>query len=694
MAADPVPELAGMPAPFELARRRVGDEVVVTWGPKVLFRFAADDIGMRNLAMVALTDAGVACGEAAVVFGVTPVQVSRIRGRVAREGSAGAAPTMGAPVKLSPSQLRRVYAMADDGLSGVAIAKKMRVSQATISRVLARRPRPEPATLSLDSEAGEAGAPGVAGAADVGAEEPAPAPVADAAVEDRYAGAMLLWPFLVGAAVDEVLGSLPDLGARRYGAAQLMLTTMFALALGAGSIDGARHLDGTELGALVGAASAPCLRTWRDRLGGLAEACDPLAIQRALARGMLGADDRAPSVFFCDDHFVAYTGDLPVAKGFNTRRRIAEPGRDDTFVTDRAWRAVCFASGEPTGLSVNLPPIVDQLIEICSGRPVMIGFDRGGAYPKVFAALADRGVDFVTYRRGGTITPTVAKRRSWVAVDNKRISYELCDEIVELPGYGSCRQISVIEHDQVVFQVLTSDTTAAAAWLVHTLRCRWSIENCFKYLEEHHNIGALCEHTMNIGPDTRRVDNPARANARADVTAAETALADAERALAQAICDTTTTPAHKNRVLPGLQRAVAHARTALEAAQTALAPIPAKIAATDLKAGALRAQPRLARRSLQMVCRLLAYNAELDLARRLNTHLRDIDEYRATARHLLHQPGRITYTPDHITVTLRPPAQPRVTAALALLLDEFNLNPPHMPGDHRPITYQLQTPTP
>uniref|UniRef100_UPI0023F511C6 hypothetical protein n=1 Tax=Metallibacterium scheffleri TaxID=993689 RepID=UPI0023F511C6 len=168
----------------------------------------------------------------------------------------------------------------------------------------------------------------------------------------------------------------------------------------------------------------------------LAEACDPLAVQRAFAKAMVSADDHPPELYYVDDHFVTYWGKAPVAKGYNIRRHLAEPGRDDTFVVDETWRAICFSSFEPKGLAVNLPPVIDQLIEICGARPIMVGFDRGGAYPKVFSALKERGVDWVTYRRAPLVTPTTAPRISWVEVDDKRILYRLADEIVELAGYG------------------------------------------------------------------------------------------------------------------------------------------------------------------------------------------------------------------------------------------------------------------
>lgn len=90
-----------------------------------------------------------------------------------------------------------------------------------------------------------------------------------------------------------------------------------------------------------------------------------------------------------------------------------------------------------------------------------------------------------------------------------------------------------------------------------------------------------------------------------------------------------------------------------------------------------------------MALRLLAYNADTWLADHLNTYLQDPNEYRRLTRALMQHPGTITYTPDMITVTLDRHHAPRINRALALLLDELNTTPAHIPGDPRPITYQL-----
>jgi hypothetical protein len=117
-------------------------------------------------------------------------------------------------------------------------------------------------------------------------------------------------------------------------------------------------------------------------------------------------------------------------------------------------------------------------------------------------------------------------------------------------------------------------------------------------------------------------------------------------------------------------------------------------AANVIDPAAQRALLRTTRRALQMVLRLLAYNGEHWLANHLNTYLRDNDEYRAITRQTILRAiaGTITYTPEAITVQLQPPDSPRIARALALLLEEINNTPPHLPGDPRPISYSLNKP--
>jgi hypothetical protein len=294
-----------------------------------------------------------------------------------------------------------------------------------------------------------------------------------------------------------------------------------------------------DAGLLVGVERFPHLRTLRPRFGALADAVDPLAVQVTFAKAMLAADAEPPSMFFVDEHFVAYTGSRPVAKGYNTRRRHAEPGRHETVVIDDRWRAVCFASGPPQSLCKGMLSPLDQLQEICAGRRVMVGFDRGGSHPKAFRALRDREFDWVSYRRAPLATPTVKPRSSWVKLDGRRHYLRVADEIVELDKYGQARQITVYERGQIALQILTSDLSTPAALLAHVLRCRWCIENTFKYLESHHGLHWLGDYHMDIAPDTALVRNPERSKARGLLKSHEANVAELQRKIGE---HATTTP--------------------------------------------------------------------------------------------------------------------------------------------------------
>src|SRR5660397_205953 len=184
--------------------------------------------------------------------------------------------------------------------------------------------------------------------------------------------------------------------ARRYDDLAVLTTATLGFALGVDTVEGTKHLRRTEAGAAVGLAMVPQLATLRARLSALADTSDPLALQRAVAAAMLSADPAADPVYFVDDHFVPYSGARPVAKGWNTKRRHAQPGRNDTLLVDARGRAVVFGSGEPSGLVCTLPGVLAGLREVLGPDvPIRLGFDRGGAYPRAFTACRDAGAHWV-----------------------------------------------------------------------------------------------------------------------------------------------------------------------------------------------------------------------------------------------------------------------------------------------------------
>src|ERR1019366_137407 len=97
--------LGGMPQPAVLRLHASDGQVLVTWGRTLVYRYEAEDLGMRNLAIVAWTDAGRRVDEVAAVFGLTATYVSILRGKARRHGSTGlGGRRRGRPAKLRDPQ--------------------------------------------------------------------------------------------------------------------------------------------------------------------------------------------------------------------------------------------------------------------------------------------------------------------------------------------------------------------------------------------------------------------------------------------------------------------------------------------------------------------------------------------------------------------------------------------------------------
>src|SRR5258706_15788230 len=86
-------------------------------------------------------------------------------------------------------------------------------------------------------------------------------------------------------------------------------------------------------------------------------------------------------------------------------------------------------------------------------------------------------------------------------------------------------------------------------------------------------------------------------------------------------------PDKNTRLIPAAQQKITAAERQLTRAKTALNKTPARLPANEIDPDAQRAVLRASHRTLQMILRLLAHNAEHWLANHLNPYLPDGDAY-------------------------------------------------------------------
>lgn len=702
--------LEGMPEPGDLRLHQADGRCVITAGRAVLFSYDVADLAMRNLAIVTLRQLGFTGRRVAQVLGLAEEYVSRLYRAALRDGAVAVVSGQqrrGSPGTVTPAQWEQARAWRADGVSDAEIGRRLGVAHTTVGRGLGKRqdtaaaasraadplpdsePEPEQAAGAAQPPGPAAGDEPAAAGGDAGRGVLVPAGLRRPAgvVASRYAGAMLLHAFYARTGAG---GLLP--GAAGADAALLTAVSM-CFALGAHTTEQFKHLAPAEAGPLAGLAVLPGLRALRPRLAQIADGADPLQLQEAFAAAMLAADPVTSGVYYVDDHFVPYTGAKPVGKGWNNKRGRAEKGRADTHVTAHDGRAVCFVTGEPSGLTVTLPRALAELKKtVPAGTRLMIGFDRGGSYASVFTHCREQGVHWVSYRRAPLAVPAMLPVIAVIAVNGMTRTIAWCEETVTIKDYGDARQLTLFEDGRPALQVLSSDEDACPAELLGWLKSRWREENFLKYASQNYGIDKICDYFAGIEANSKVIANPARKKANTAVRQAQKSLANAERDLAVLLADPAISVHDKNTVrIPAAQAAITDARTKLQTAQTARDKIPAKAAANDINPDAQIAVLRAGRRGLQMVLRLLAHNAEHWLSGQLNAYLQDEDEYRAITRESIIRglAGTISWTPAAITITLQPPASPRVRQALALLISQINQDPPAMPGDSRPITYQI-----
>ena len=255
-----------MPVRDQLVVVRSEGWVTVLCGRVMLARFEDGDLGLRNVVLVSLTHTTFECRDVAVAFGLSATYVSTLRGRVRDEGSAGLLRDRGRPSMIGAAGEAIALKMVARNKTQAEIAVRLGVDASTVSRLLKRlgsgvvgREAEQLPLPDFDDEHDSVNEGNSVNEDDGVIEGDSVGNGVGGVRRCRYAGAMLGWAFLDRVGFAEVFKMASRAG-YRFDSSDVLAGTVMGLLLGAGNIEGFKHLARTDVGALVGIDRFPTTR--------------------------------------------------------------------------------------------------------------------------------------------------------------------------------------------------------------------------------------------------------------------------------------------------------------------------------------------------------------------------------------------------------------------------------------------------
>ena len=197
-----------------------------------------------------------------------------------------------------------------------------------------------------------------------------------------------------------------------YSLDAMLCEGVFRALLGQARAEGAARVDPPALGRVLGLDRAPEVKTIRRKIALLAEAGKAGDWITAMARRRVQACPEQAAVCYVDGHVRAYQGTRRIAKTHVPRLKFPAPATVETWISDAAGDPLLVVLAQPAAsLASELRRLIPELrAMVGDDRRVLVGFDRGGWSPTLFADLDAAGFDILTWRKG--TTPTSASTPS------------------------------------------------------------------------------------------------------------------------------------------------------------------------------------------------------------------------------------------------------------------------------------------
>jgi prepilin-type processing-associated H-X9-DG protein len=714
------------------------------------------DTTARRFAAVSLVRIGAATQlQVAEAFAVKPATLRRWDARLTEAGVAGLFAERKGPKrksKLTGDTVAAIRGLRESGESYRAIAAGTGVSEGSVRNALKDTDAEEPGALTgldarlqperesgverevgievkaeqdcptavSDDVPGAVQVPVLADPVDRGVERalarfgllPAAPPVFTGCGRAPLAGLFLAVPALVATGLlqcaHSVYGGLPN---GFYSLDTMLCESVFRALLGESRAEGAARIDPPALGRILGLDRAPEVKTIRRKIGLLAEA--GMAgdwIAAMAARGVAARPEQA-AVLYVDGHVRAYQGTRKIAKTHVPRLKFPAPATVETWVADAAGDPLLVVMAQPgASLASELRRLLPDIRAMVSDdRRVLVGFDRGGWSPTLFADLHAAGFDTLTWRKGtiADIDDALFTEHTHIDEHGRTHTWALADtevtlDITDGPRKGevfAMRQISM--HDTArtrQMHILTTRADLPAAEIRYRMGSRWRQENHYRYARMHFDFDSHDSYRACDDDPTRMVPNPAKKSAYAQVDKARRALHVAEIA-----SDTALLAAHSpqpgssivltNAMINTINTEVHAAQTTLDAALAEHQAVPARVPLAEVNPGqqVLDTETKLIHHAI----RIAAFNTAQTLARAIATatdYTRADDEAHTLIRTALAGSGDIIPNPATNTLHIRldPLPAPRHTAAIDELCHALNDTHTIYPGTDLTLRYSTK----
>jgi transposase len=706
---------------------------------ELVYAWSADDVPLRRLAAVQLVvNKAARVGDVAAAFGVDAGTLWRWGQHLSATGVSGLVPDKRGPKgpsRLSPQVVADITARRAAGTSFRKIATATGVSYTSVRRVCA------PAGTGLadgsDHDVGHDTGP-------VGEELPVLPPPADRNAERAaarwgklphadpvfapaarvpLAGLLLAIPAL------QATGLLPCAttvfgGLRNgfYGLDTMLLEGVLRALAGEPRAEGATRIDPAALGRILGLDRGPEVKTIRRKITDLAATGRAGELLAAMATAHVARLDASNpdllAVFYVDGHVRAYQGAHKVAKTHLSRLKFPAPATVETWVSDASGDPVLVVMADPgASLAMELRRLLPDLRRaVGDDRRVLVGFDRGGWSPALFAHMDAEGFDVLTWRKGSAedVDPDLFTDAAYTDETGRTHAWWVADTTVDLPvgehdDVFTMRQVTLLvannktgrqEHPAAStrqIHILTTRTDLPVEQVIYRMGSRWRQENYFRYARMHFDLDSHDAYATTDDDPTRLVPNPAKKKAHQQLLAAraryERALAATDAALLDAVSlppgqTAIITNTDHDRLTAGLRAAEAD----LDATQGAHRAIPARLPLAQVNPGqqVLDIQTKL----ISHAIRIAAFNTATALARDVRVHTgyaRANHEAHTLVRQALTGSGDIDPGDGVLTVRLDPLPTQRATTAIAQLCEHLTATKTHYPGTDLTLRYEVKT---